>query len=296
VRNYSTYCAAMLVLVASALSGCAPRADMEQVENNQSQLRGIVASDKQEIDKLDLRISRLEDKLQEMAHGGGDQLDAKLGPMDDRIAKLEAAVSSMRGTAPAPLPPGAIPPAGVAPIAPGAPGESAAPLPPVPPSGDAASADAAPAPAAPEEVSRWRADLDQELDASNSSGAPGVKIYRQGLELMKGGTYASAIDKFAFLQKKYPKSPLAEPSEYFSGNAYYELGKYDQSILQFNDLVMRYPKGRFASAALLREAQAFVQLKDRIDARLTLQKLIADHSDAPEASAANAMMRDLEKD
>jgi len=283
----------MLVLVASAMSGCAPRADMENMETSQSQLRGIVASDRQEIDKLDLRISRLEDKIQEMAHGGGDQLDAKLGPLEDRIAKLEAAVSSMRGTAPAPVPPGAVPPPGVPPIAPG---ESVAPMPPVPPPSAETPPSDAPAPAAPEEVSRWRADVDQELDASNSSSAPGVKIYRQGLEMMKAGTYQGAIDKFAFLQKKYPKSPLAEPSEYFSANAYYELGKYDQSILQFNDLVMRYPKGRFASAALLREAQAFVQLKDRIDARLTLQKLIADHSDAPEASAANAMMRDLEKD
>jgi TolA-binding protein len=57
---------------------------------------------------------------------------------------------------------------------------------------------------------------------------------------------------------------------------------------------MRFPKGRYSSGAMLREAQAFVQLNDKIDARLTLQKLLADHSDAPEATAANSMMKSLE--
>jgi len=291
VRNYSTYYAALLIL-AGILSGCAPRADMEQVENNQFQLRGMMASDRQELDKLDVRVSRVEDRVQETAHGEGDKVDAQVSALEDRVAKLEAEVTALRsGTPGAALPPGVAPIPG-APLAPGETG--APPLPPAP--GDASSPAAPLAPAAPEEVSRWHSDLDQEIDSSANNGAPGIKYYRQGLDQMKAGSYAAAIDKFSYVQKKYPKSPLTEPSEYFSANAYYELGKYDQSILQFNDLVMRYPKGRFASAALLREAQAFVQLKDRIDARLTLQKLIADHGDAPEASAANAMMRDLEKD
>ena len=51
-----------------------------------------------------------------------------------------------------------------------------------------------------------------------------------------------------------------------------------------------------AAAALLREAQAFVKLNDRIDARLTLQKLVADHAGTPQASAADTMMKDLATD
>ena len=284
MRNYSTYCAAGLILVAGGLCGCAPRADMEQVANNQFQLRGMIASDRQQMEKLDLRLSRLEDQLQETQHGSSEKLDTRLGALDDRVAKLEAAVTGLRAGAP-----GAAPPA----VAPGMPGEAGAP--PLPAASGEASPGEAP-PAVPVEVSRWRSDLDQEIAAAAKASGPGVKVYRQGLEAMKSGSYSAAIEKFGYFQKKYPKSPLTEPSEYFSANAFYELGKYDQSILQFNDLVMRFPKGRFASAALLREAQAFVQLKDGIDARLTLQKLIADHADAPEASAANAMMRDLEKD
>ncbi len=290
MRNYSRRFAFVLLLAAPVLWGCAPRADMEQLQANQYQMRGMVASDRQQMDKFDLRLSRLEDRIQEIQHGGTDKLDSRLGAMDDRISKLEAAVSALQtGAAAAPggLPAGALPtettPAGAMP--PGA-----------PPAEVTAPAPAATATPAVEAPPRWRTDLSREIQSASKGSGPGLKIYRLGLEALKNGNYAAAIEKLGAFQKKNPKSPLAEPAEYFTANAFYELGKYDQSILQFNDLVMRFPKGRFASAALLREAQAFVQLKDKIDARLTLQKLLADHADAPEASAGNTMLRNLERD
>ena len=93
---------------------------------------------------------------------------------------------------------------------------------------------------------------------------------------MKAGKYPLAVIEFTKVQHRYPKSPLCEPAEYFAANALFETDGFDQAILQFNDLVMRFPKGKYAAAALLREAQSFVKLNDRIDARLTLQKLAAD--------------------
>jgi len=152
---------------------------------------------------------------------------------------------------------------------------------------------AAPAPPMVAGSPSWRAMVNAELASAQSSSDPAAKVYRAGLIAMKAGKYPNAIGVFQGLQRKYPKSPLSEPAEYFSANALYELGKYDQSILQFNDLVMRFPRGRFASASLLSEAQAFMKMGDRIDARLTLQKLLSDHPDAPEATSARAMMDSL---
>jgi tol-pal system protein YbgF len=152
---------------------------------------------------------------------------------------------------------------------------------------------AAPAPPMVSGSPSWRAMVNAELASAQSSSDPAAKVYRAGLIAMKAGKYPNAIGVFQGLQRRYPKSPLSEPAEYFSANALYELGKYDQSILQFNDLVMRFPRGRFASASLLSEAQAFMKMGDRIDARLTLQKLLSDHPDAPEATSARAMMNSL---
>ena len=144
-------------------------------------------------------------------------------------------------------PPGAMPP-------PGAPADSGGPG-----TGVASTEPPAGGPARPRRPPRsrrpGRLNSIRRLPNAATSKDPGMKIYRDGLDAMKAGKYPLAVTKFTKLQHPYPKSPLSEPAEYFAANALYETGKYDQAILQFNDLVMRFPKGRFARAALLREAR-----------------------------------------
>ena len=261
------------------------------MQNDQLQLRNLVATDRQQVQSFDQRLRRIEDQVQTLHQTPGAPAPEadKLASIEDRLNRLEAAVTGLQASASAsssPLP------SSVTSSGTGGTGESerTASLGSTPP------APSAPGAAAPAGASSLEADLDRELDAARKSSEPGGKIYREGLEAMKAAHYPAAIEKFGLFQKKYPKSELTEPGEYFSASAFFELGKYDQAILQFNDVVMRFPKGRFASAALLREAQAFVKLKDKIDARLTLQKLLSDHGDSPEAAMASNMMRDLERD
>jgi tol-pal system protein YbgF len=143
---------------------------------------------------------------------------------------------------------------------------------------------------------RWPQDLEQELNSPATAKGGAGKLFRSGLEAMKQRDYSDAVARFGTVQKKYPHSDLTEPAAYFSANALNEMGKYDQAILQYNDLVMRYPKGKYSSEALLREGQAFMQINDKIDARLTLQKLVSDHAGTPQAAEAGAMLKTLESD
>jgi len=143
---------------------------------------------------------------------------------------------------------------------------------------------------------RWPADLARELQSAGSQKGPAGKVFRSGLQAMQNRDYAAAVDRFGYLQKKFPHSDLTEPAAYFSASALNEMGKYDQAILQYNDLVMRYPKGKYAGEALLREAQDFIQINDKVDARLTLQKLINDQPGTPQAATAQAMMKTLESE
>jgi TolA-binding protein len=273
--------AAAVFAAAVALAGCAEQGDVQQLNQNEFTLRGMIASDRQQINSLKQQIQRQNDQIEELKHGaagaGGDA-----SSVNGRVASLEAEVKALQ--------------AGMA-ATPGAPADSvgAAPAPAI------ASAEAPPggpvAPATPAAIpATWPSELDQEIADANTSNEPGVKIYREGLDAMKAAKYPLAVTRFTKLQHAYPKSALSEPAEYFAANALFETGGYDQAILQFNDLVMRFPKGKYASAALLREAQAFVKLNDRIDARLTLQKLVADHAGTPEADSANTMMKDLASD
>ena len=284
--NWSIGAVAALA-AAFALAGCAEQGDVQQLNQNEFTLRGMIASDRQQINSLKQQIQRQNDQIEELKHGaagaGGDA-----SSRNDRVASLEAEVKALQAGMAAT--PGAVPP-------PAAPADSvgAAPAP------GMASAEAPsggpPPPAAPAAIPpTWPSELDQEIADAKTSNEPGVKIYREGLDAMKAARYPLAVTRFTKLQHAYPKSALSEPAEYFAANALFETGGYDQAILQFNDLVMRFPKGKYAGAALLREAQAFVKLNDRIDARLTLQKLVADHAGTPEAEAANTMMKDLAND
>lgn len=276
--------AAATVAIVFALAGCTPQADLQQLNQNQFTLRGMIASDRQQIDALQEQIRRQNDEIEELKHGAAGE-GPEASALNDKVAKLQTEVSALQaGMAAAPGL--VVPPAGDTVGA--APGPAA----PSEPSEAAPAAPAMPAEAAPS----WPAELDQEIADAKGSSEPGIKMYRQGLDAMKAGKYPLAVADFTRLQHSYPKSALSEPAEYFAANALYETGEFDKAILQFNDLVMRFPKGKYAGAALLREAEAFLKLNDRIDARLTLQKLIADHGGTPEATAANNMMKDLASD
>jgi tol-pal system protein YbgF len=143
---------------------------------------------------------------------------------------------------------------------------------------------------------RWPQDLEQEMNSPATAKGGAGKLYRSGLDAMKQRDYSDAVTRFGMIQKKYPHSDLTEPAAYFSANALAEMGQYDQAILQYNDLVMRYPKGKYSSEALLREGQAFMQINDKIDARLTLQKLVSEHAGTPQAAEAGTMLKTLESD
>ncbi len=293
------------IAAAAALAGCAGTSDVQQLQESDSSLRGMVATDRQQIADLQDQVNRLNDQLVELRHNGG----AGKGPLNARVARLEQEVAALQqGQAPA------------VPGAPGVPGSSGAAGPPgspsgagvggappvgapmVPPADDSAEAGSAAAPpsanppppaVAQDAAPSWRETLGHEMAAARSSSDGGAGLYRAGLSDMQQGNYADALAKFQGLQRRYPKSELSEPAEYFSANALNEMGKYDQAILQYNDLAMRFPSGRFASASLLGEAQAFMKINDRIDARLTLQKLLNDHPNSPQAPPARAMLSSL---
>jgi TolA-binding protein len=284
MRQMTPRRAASLITAAAALAifagaGCSSQNDIQQLNQNEFTLRGMIANDRQQIDALQDQVRQLKDEIVQMKHSGtGAAGSDQTAALNDRIGKLESEVNALQaGLASAPA-------AGASTIG-------------AAPGGTTGGVTAPPAAAAaPEPQPTWPDELDKEIAAAASSSDPGVKVYREGLKAMKDAKYPLAIVRFAKLQHLYPKSPLTEPGEYFAANALYETGKYDRAILQFNDLVMRFPKGRFASQSLLRESQAFLKMNDQIDARLTLQKLVSDHPGTPEAAAADTMLKNLASD
>ncbi len=252
----------LAALVCCSTFGCATQEDLRYVRDEVGDARRQAADAKSMVDgmRTDFQQLRGEFETVKFQSGGGGKLDdlmKRLDALDSRLASLE-----QRSTAPAPM-------AGT-PGVPGAP-ESMAPAgtPPAPPPEPPSLATAATAPpSAPAE-------------------------YRDGINLLRSGDNQGAIQKLREFLRKSPKSDLADDAQYWIGEAYYASKDYNRAILEFNEVLLRYPKGDKVSPALLRQALAFAELGDKVDARLVLQKLISEHGDSPEAEKGRQKLAEL---
>jgi TolA-binding protein len=275
------------ILAAAALAiplvaGCTSQQDLNQLNQNQFTLRGMIASDRQQIDALSHQVRQLRDEITEIKHGGaGAAATDQMSAIEDRLGRLESEVNALQ--------------VGLA-NSPGASATTPGTTPGTPPGTAVASAPGAATgtEAAAEPAPTWPQDLDKAITDGAGTSAAGARTYRELLSAMKAGKYKLVLVKFNELQHRYPKSPLVEPAEYFAANALYEMKDYGRAIIQFNDLVLRYPEGRYASQALLRQAEAFLHNgNDQLDAKLTLDTLIHRHPDAPEVPEAQDLLKKI---
>jgi len=117
--------------------------------------------------------------------------------------------------------------------------------------------------------------------------------YKLALRALNDQQYDKAIQQFRNFQRKYPNSDMADDAQYLIGESYFAQKDYNRAILEFNEVLLRYPKGDKVPAALLRQAYAFAELGDKVDARLVLQKLMSEHPDAPEAERGRQKLAEL---
>ncbi len=90
-----------------------------------------------------------------------------------------------------------------------------------------------------------------------------------------------------------PKSPLADNAQYWIGEAYFAQGDYNRSIIELNEVLLKFPQGDQVPGALLALASAFSSSGDKIDAKLVLQKLISDHPNSEEAQIGRRQLQSL---
>jgi len=272
----------LLLFVAVFVSGCATQADIQAVQRERDVLRAQVADNKVAVDSLRREIDQIRGEVEELRHRlervarerGGISPQVKL--LEDRIAVLERQMR-MRPMGEEAPPPTVGEPSLPRPEAPGVSPEVAR-----PPSSPAAPVGPASPAARPEGTALAREPLEAQDE------------YRQGVRAMQERQYERAIQHFRTFQRKFPDSPLADDAQYWIGESYFLQRDYNRAILEFND-VLKYRKGDKVPAALLRQAQAFLEIGDRTDARLIYQKLINDHPKSEEAREAQAQLQNLSR-
>jgi tol-pal system protein YbgF len=112
-------------------------------------------------------------------------------------------------------------------------------------------------------------------------------LYEQGRDLIlnkddtsKGRTL---LEEFV---KTRPQSELVPNAYYWIGEAYYSEKSFENAIVQFQDVIEKYPSHSKASASLYKQALAFESMGEGKKAAALLKKLIEVYPASDEAKKA----------
>jgi len=256
-------------LLAILAAGCASEADLSSLRREQRDLARRIADTRADVESLRGQLARLRAQVEDGGSRPRATAPAPSTDIEERLRALES--SSSRPSDPAlGAPPPTVPPGDEFGT-----GGPAAP-PPVPPPASIP-------------VAETGTPVSIELDMGRSTN----EEYRAGLTQYQRGDTQKAVQTLRAAVNKNPKNELVPYAQYWIGESYYGQGKYNEAILAYNEVLVGFPKSDRVPAALLRQASAFAELGDKIDARLILQKLITEHPQSPEAARAKKQLQAL---
>jgi tol-pal system protein YbgF len=294
-NDYSvkTFVVGSIVLLTCVwVSGCATQADLQGQNRENDQLRAQLADSRatneatrREMERVRGDMDVLRDRVDRTAKTRSttpSASSAQVQGLEERINVLERQLA-LRRESTTPVPPRAVP------VTPTPTPTSPTAVTPTPAAEAPQVAAVPPATSTPPPVLSLPLE-DEILLAKETPEAQ--EDYRGAWQSLNGQQYDKAIQQFRTFQRKNPSSELADDAQYWIGESYFTRRDYNRAILEYND-VLKYRKGDKVPGALLRQSQAFVEIGDKTDARLILQKLVNDYPNSKQAKDAREKLQNL---
>jgi tol-pal system protein YbgF len=112
------------------------------------------------------------------------------------------------------------------------------------------------------------------------------QFYITAKQAFDRGDFATSREGFKKFLTKYPASGRADNAQFWIGETYYLEKWYEKAILEYQNVIEKYPKGNKVQAALLKQGFSFLNLGDKANARLILKELVDKHPQSNEAAIA----------
>lgn len=119
------------------------------------------------------------------------------------------------------------------------------------------------------------------------------EAYKRAYDQFIKGDIGNAKEGFKKFLEAYPKSKLAENAHYWLGECYFAEKKYEEAILEFDEVIKKYPKGNKVPDALYRQGLAFLEMKDTINAKLILREVIKRFPNSDQANRARKKLQEI---
>ena len=134
----------------------------------------------------------------------------------------------------------------------------------------------------------------KEPEKPGKKPVPGPEeAYNKAAELFRKGDIAGAKGGFKGFLEVYPKSKLAENAHYWLGECYFSEKKYDEAILEFDEVIKNYPKGNKVPDALFRQGMAFLEMNDTTNAKLIFKEVIKRFPKSDQAKRATKKLKEI---
>jgi tol-pal system protein YbgF len=129
---------------------------------------------------------------------------------------------------------------------------------------------------------------------ATKAGKPDLKeSYNEAFGDFKEGNYHEARRSFQAFLKQFPDSSLASGAQFWIGECYYMEGNFEKAILEYDKVILNYPKGEMLPHALLKQGLSFLKIGDKTGAKIVLEKLSDDYPDTHQAQLARATLSTL---
>jgi tol-pal system protein YbgF len=239
---------------------------LQQLQQEMQQLRGLVETQQFEIQKLQRQLR-------------------------DQYLDIDSRLGAGKGTET----PGTGSPIPGAPAAPGTP----APAQPVgainasgldlkpPPGSEAPPPLTAPTPSSPRAVGI------PSLPSPETTGGNERDGYGAAFELLKQRKYPSAVEAFNDLLRRYPQGQFADSARYWLAETYYVQRNYPAALAEFDRLVQLNPGSSKVPGALLKIGYIQYEQQAWDQARTALKQVITKYPDSTEARLAQGRLEKI---
>jgi tol-pal system protein YbgF len=159
-----------------------------------------------------------------------------------------------------------------------------------------------------EEMSLMKEDFERRLEALEGKLASAEKVqsevhqakeatpeqmYQGGLDAYKNNEIPKAREIFTKFISLHPKNELVANSHFWIGETYFSQKNYEQAILEYQEVITKFPGKEKVPAAMLKQAMAFKELGDAKSAKYIYNKLVETYPRSEEAKKAKERLKDL---
>jgi tol-pal system protein YbgF len=145
-------------------------------------------------------------------------------------------------------------------------------------------------------------DIERKAAAPPAAAKPGPggaleaspeKLYASAMARFRSEEYGQAVLEFSELVDRFPQHQLASNSQYWVGEVYYRQGEFRRALVEFQKVADGFPQSVQVPEALLKLGLCHRALKDTAAARESFERVVKGYPGSEAASQARTLLSQL---